>query len=727
MDRETLCEALKRAVRENNAPGAVAYVGRGDETLLFEAVGYRSLKPTREAAKKETIYDLASLTKVLATTTAILMLRDVGALELDQSAGSIVHIPAFDALTVRHLLTHTAGLVAVKPYYQDCSSLDEMLLRYATLGLSWPPGSRWRYSDVGFMILGKIVELTARDSLDAFCQKRIFGPLQMKHTAFKPPADWISRCAPTEQCPWRKKLIHGEVHDENAYAVGGVAGHAGLFSTAEDLARFARALLAGSVLQESTVGEMIRLGQAACFPWQGLGWRLDPWSTDHHGFLPSRQAFGHSGWTGTSLWMDRNTGLFSILLSNTCHPTRDRRHNGELRRVFCTRVARECYTQTANVHTGLDRLLLEGFEPLRGKRVALLTNQAAVDQLGRHILDVFKLCGNVEVRRLYSPEHGLWGQAEAGAEVKSQTGIIPTISLYGDRTRPTTEELEDIDQFVVDLQDVGARYYTFLATLKECMTACADAGKPMLILDRPNPLGGEILEGPIASRSDVAVCCAPIPVRHGMTFGELALFLQKTFLAKRRLQVGVTTLDNWERRHFFHQCALPWVPPSPNMPTPETALLYAGTCLFEGTNLNEGRGTDSPFALLGAPWLDSDAVLKRIDEEERVGCTLEPVTYTPRAMPGKATHPTYLDRECQGIRVRVQDSSAVRALTLTLALLAAIHRVHPRKIEWKKNFDVLAGSPELRIAIEHELSPRDIVAAWAPALKEFDKTRPRRY
>lgn len=722
-----LRRALVEAVQASRAPGAAAYVGNREETFLDEAFGERQTSPVHRSAKRDTPYDLASLTKVVATTTAVLLLRKEGVIDLDQPVSELLPIPEFSAFTVRHLLTHTSGLPAGKPLYREATSINEMLQQYASVGTDWPAGSRWRYSDIGFMILGKVVELAAKDRLDAFCARRIFNPHGMNRTAFAPPPDWKADCAATEQCAWRRKVLVGEVHDENAYAVGGVAGHAGLFSTAGDLACFCRALLAGKLLPEETLAEMTRIGQVACHPWQGLGWYLDPWSSKPTGFLPARTAFGHTGWTGTSLWMDRQTGFFAILLGNTCHPSRARRDNESFRRTFYTGMATQFYPASSNTHTGLDRLVCEDFSVLRGKRVALLTHHAAVDQLGRHILNVLPLAADVKVVLVYSPEHGLRGQAEAGAAVPSEKAAIPVISLMGERSRPVRAELDYVDALVVDLQDVGARYYTYIATMKECMAACVEAGKPVIVLDRPNPVGGVVLEGPIAVTTKTPVCCAAVPIRHGMTIGEMALHFRRNDFRNTNLDLQVLPLDNWRRDLLFDDCSLPWIPPSPNMPTAQTALLYVGTCLFEGTHLNEGRGTETPFHVLGAPWLDAAAVIRQVKPEERPGCELDPITYTPTAIPGKATHPQYRDEACFGIRIRVTKPHDVRAFTLAVALLGAIRRCHPDKFAFTPFFDILAGSPRLRARIEAGESAGDIIAGYAGALKRFEATRPRLY
>jgi len=721
--REAFRKALIKAVEQSKSPGAVAYVGDPERTYFHAATGFRQITPDVLPAKRSTPYDLASLTKGIATTTAIMILRDEGALDLDQPVSELIPIPAFGQFTVRHLLTHTSGLVGGLPYYTIATSIDEMLQRYAARDIDWPPGTRWRYSDAGFMILGRAVELVARDSLAAFCAKRIFRPLWMTHTAFNPPKQWAGTCAATEHCAWRGKVMVGAVHDENAYAVGGVAGHAGLFAPAADIARFCRALLTGRILCEKTLAEITEVGQVPSYPWQGLGWKLDPWMSGAEGFLPARTVFGHTGWTGTSIWMDRRSGLFAILLGNTCHPSRAQHDNESLRRTFYMAVAREFYPRRTNTHTGLDRLVRDGFRPLLGKRISLLTNRAAVDQLGRPILEVLTLEPRVKLAMLYSPEHGILGKAEAGESVESEPGPVPVISLYGEQKRPSRAELRQVDLFVIDLQDVGARYYTYMATMLECMKACAEARKPVLVLDRPNPVGGAVLEGPIATKTGPDVCCAPIPVRHGMTMGELAAFFLKKLLRTSKLALVVNTLDNWPRARLFHECGLSWVPPSPNIPTPETALLYVGMCLFEGTNLNEGRGTDTPFHVVGAPWLDAKAVIRNIKYRDRPGCSLKATTYTPKAIPGKASDPRYRDQECHGIRITVRDPHKVRAFTLAVALLAAIHRRHPNEFEWTGFFDVLAGSEDLRQRIEAGQSARQIVTSYASALEVFNAGR----
>lgn len=723
---EQLRRSLAHAVEESQAPGATACVGYQGKRLFLGSVGLRAVVPTKEPATTDTIYDLASLTKPIATTTAVMLLRDQGLLSLDDAVAKFIPLHGFEKITLRHLVTHTAGFPAWAPWFNELSGILAYVERLSETAQNASPGRERTYSDFGFILLMRVVELVAQEKFDSYCKHHIFDPLGMKDTFFNPPEAVRSRCAPTEHSTSLGRMLRGEVHDANAYALGGISGHAGLFSTAEDLERFCQGLLQGRVLSLQTLDEMTQVGQVPFYPWQGLGWWLDPWTSGSNGFLPSRHAFGHTGWTGTSVWVDRVTQNYVILLSNTCHPTREKRDNESLRRRFHVSVAALCYPHTTNTHTGLDKIVRNKFEELKGKRFALLSNAAVVDQMGRTILETLSLEPSLCLQFLYSPEHGFAGQAEAGQKVASQFDNIPLISLYGDRKEPTAEEMRQIDLFVVDLPDIGARYYTYMATMKACMEACCLYQKPILILDRPNPLGGVVLEGPIPTVFGSPVCCAPIPIRHGMTLGEIAQWFQQEFFKDKPLSLDVCTAENWWRDFLFEQTALPWKPPSPNIQTPEAALMYIGTCLFEGLNLNEGRGTETPFLLCGAPWLDPDKVLGLIKEEERRGIALTPTTYTPISIPGKASNPIYKNEACQGIQFSFLDKHIARPFTTVVALISAIYKTHPQ-LKWELFFDVLAGGPWLREQIQAGATGSQIADTLLPALEAFDAKRPKRY
>ena len=720
---------LKRAVALSKAPGATACVGRaGDEKRFSAAEGMRQITPVVEAATEDTLYDLASLTKQISTTTSVMLLHEDGKLSLDQKVSEFLPIPGLERYTLRQCITHTAGLAPFKPWQDEIHSPEEIVQRIAELPQSHPAGTQRVYSDLGFILLAQVVGQAAREPIDAFIARRVFKPLGMKRTLFNPGPELRKDCAATENCPWRKRVLKGEVHDERAFAMGGVAGHAGLFSTAPNLGLFCDALLSGKILKHPTLDDMLRLGQVPFYPGQGIGWWLDPWTSGSNGYLPSRHAFGHTGFTGTALWLDRETGIYAVLLSNTVHPKREPRDNTSLRRTFYDGVMFSCYPKSTNAHSGIDYLHRVDYAPIAGKRAAILTNQAATDMLGRPDLEVFGLEPGVTFKTIYTPEHGLRGQAEAGKSVASEkTGATPVISLYGKQKRPTKDELKSVQLFVIDLPDVGSRYYTYMATMKECLAACAESGVPVLVLDRPNPLGGSVLEGPIAKVFESAVCCAPIPARHGMTLGEIAQFFQRTVFAKSKLKLDVQNVENWRRELMHPVCALPWTPPSPNLPTFESALAYAGTCLFEGVNLNEGRGTDSPFLLFGAPWADNKAITDAIDPALAAGFKLTPKVYIPKPIPGKSEDPEYNGKLCKGIRLEVTEPVAARPFSLAVAVLAELVKRHGDQLQWKPNFDVLAGGPWLREQIVAGRSAMDINALIRDELAAFDVARPKRY
>ena len=723
-----LQEALEQAVAVAKAPGAVALVGRGDDVLFRGAAGLRQRVPEEHPATLDTHYDLASLTKMICTMTCLMRLHGEGKLDLDHHLGDYLPLDWGDKVTFRHVITHTAGLPPLLPGMRDIvHSLPEAVVQIAKVELKSVPGTRRVYSDLGFICLAQIVQLLERDTFEEVCEKKIFKPLGMKQTGFRPPDKWKKNCAATEDCPWRKRVLVGEVHDENAFAVGGVSGHAGLFSTVDDLGIFCAALLKGKVLPNDVLDEMATLYHVPFYPWQGLGWKVDPWASGAEGHLASRRAIGHTGWTGTSIWIDRDSGLYAVLLSNTCHPSRDHRDNPTLRKVFHAAVNAEYLPRRANIHVGLDRVIWDNYDAVAGKRIALLTHLAAVDELGRDPIGVLSLRPECAPRRVFTPEHGLSGSAEAGALVKGERAAVEVVSLYGEQKAPTKAQLADVDVFVVNLQDVGSRYYTYLATMKACLEACAAAGTPVLVLDRPNPLGGIDIEGPIAEQTDSLVCAAKIPVRHGMTLAEMAQFLQQTEPALKNLKLSAQLVDGWQRGLYWEALMFPWTAPSPNMPDAETALLYVGTCLFEGVNLNEGRGTDTPFQIFGAPWLDAEKVLARVPEALRTGATLTPVEYTPRSIPGKAASPVYMEQLCRGARIAITDRDAFRPFALTCAIVRAIREVHGEQLTFNKHFDKLAGGPALAKVLRSDASLADWLSGLQAELGAYDVARPRLY
>jgi uncharacterized protein YbbC (DUF1343 family) len=377
------------------------------------------------------------------------------------------------------------------------------------------------------------------------------------------------------------------------------------------------------------------------------------------------------------------------------------------------------------VRTGLDQLVATDFRPLRGQRIGLLCHPASVDRRLRHAAALMQAAPAVDLRCLFGPQHGLRGETQDNMVewrgfTDPATGL-PAHSLYGEVRRPTAEMLADLDALVVDLQDVGARYYTFIWTLLLSMEACAEAGKRVVVLDRPNPLGGA-REGSVldpAYRSFVGL--AEIPMRHGLSIGELAGWLHRH--AHLDLDLEVVPLEGWRRAWWFDETGLPWVMPSPNMPTLETATVYPGMCLLEGTELSEGRGTTRPFEICGAPWLDPGALVRRLERWELPGVVFRPLHFEP-------TFQKHAGRLCGGIQIHVLDRGAFRPALTAVAILCAARALGGDGFRWKEPpyeyeteklpVDVLAGGPALREGVDAGADPREIAAGWREPLRRFD-------
>jgi len=378
---------------------------------------------------------------------------------------------------------------------------------------------------------------------------------------------------------------------------------------------------------------------------------------------------------------------------------------------------------TAQVRPGIEVLVTDSANLIAGKRLGLLTNHTGIDRQGRRDVDVLLANGD-RPTALFSPEHGFRGTEDRPGlpdGMDSATGL-PIYSLYGGSRAAARAALDSIDVLLIDLQDIGARYYTYIATAASLMRDAARAGKRVVVLDRPNPIGGRDVQGNVRERpadpDSVLVGFLPIPMRHGMTLGELAR------MANDVLGIGadlvVVPAAGWQRTMLFGQTGLPWVKPSPNMPDLESALHYPGICLFEGTNVSVGRGTAFAFQVIGAPWLDADAVRRRLPAEVLVGVDVTTTVFTPR----QPTDGKYDGRELRGLRVHVTDAKAYDPTRLAVALLAAIRASHPRELKINApRFDGLAAGPELRQALEAGHPARPIWAMWEDDLKRFQSVR----
>jgi uncharacterized protein YbbC (DUF1343 family)/CubicO group peptidase (beta-lactamase class C family) len=727
-------DIVKEEIAAGRLPGAVVLVGGESSVYSRRAFGDRQVAPERLPMTEDTIFDLASLTKPVATATAIMQLEELGKLDLDAPVAR--YWPEFAtngkaAITLRQLLTHYSGLPAdlgLSVKWSGREIARRMMVQARPVAT---PGSRYRYSDINFEVLGEVVERVSGLPLDAYCEQHIFGPLGMRDTAFKPKD--TARIAPTEAGR------QGTVHDPTAFRMGGVAGHAGLFSTVGDLARFARMLLAGGeldgvrVLQAASVEAMTApQSPAGRERLRGLGWDLAPPFASNHDVLPPVGAYGHTGFTGTSMWIDPVSRIYVVLLTNRVHP--DGRGDVKLLRerlavavgeslgmmsnadILAARPALAPFVgATPAVQTGLDVLASQGFVPLRGLRVGLITNHTGLDAHGQRNLDLLRATPGVRLAALFSPEHGLHGNLDekvaSGAEPSSG---LPVYSLYGGTQRPTDQMLKGLDALVFDVQDSGARFYTYITTLGYAMEAAAKRGIPIYVLDRPNPITAATVQGPMLDAGRTSFTAYyPMPVRYGMTVGELARFFNTE--AGIGADLHVIPMRGYQRHDWYDDTGLPWVAPSPNLRTLAEAVLYPGVALVEGANVSVGRGTDSPFELVGAPWIDAQTLAKYLEARVLPGVHFGATEFTPSSS-------RYQGQACHGVRITVTDRDALDTPALGVEIAAALHKLYPDEFQLDQTLGSV-GSAAVLEAIRSGEDPRAIIASWQADLDVFRTRR----
>ena len=746
---------MDEAIANGRIPGGVVLVGHHGEVVYRKAFGYRSLEPTRERMTVDTIFDLASLTKCIATTTAMMQLVEQGRVMLDDPLAA--YLPEFAQngkadITVRELMTHFSGLppdLDLKQPWEGRTTAYKMVMQARP---SFPPGARFVYSDINFEALGFLVEKLTGLPLNEYARLHVFEPLGMHDTRFLPPNDWKPRIAPT-QYDEQGSMLRGVVHDPTARRMGGVAGHAGLFSTADDLARFAQELLHGSkILSRLTIEKMTTPQQpASAASLRGLGWDIDsPFSTNRGALFPVG-GFGHTGFTGTSLWIDPVTDTYIIILTNRVHP-RGGHSVVSLRSRIATVVAqaldltpseterlrsaritgyneslmaeRRITARNGDVKTGIDMLEAVNFLELHPDlghpvRVGLVANQTAVDAHGRRTADVLAHTPGIRLAAIFSPEHGIAGNLDTTDIADSQDSATgaPIYSVYGDTDvsrRPTQPQMAGLDVIVYDIQDVGVRFYTYESTLGYFLEAAAAANKEMVVLDRPDPIGGAYVQGPMVDPGREAfVSYGQTPVRHGMTVGELA----RMFNAERGIGAHLTVvrMEDWMRGDWYDSTGEIWIDPSPNMRSLTEATLYPGIGMIEGTNISVGRGTDTPFELVGAPWIDAWTLAVYLNAREIDGVRFVPIQFTPHAS-------TYADQTCAGVNIVLTDRESLDTPELGLEIAAALHHLYPD--EYKT--DALDGLMRNKATLDALMAgedPRRIAEGWQEAIEHFQTLR----
>jgi len=758
---------LYAAVEDRQIPGAVLIVGHHGKVVYRHSYGSRSLEPVLERMTLDTIFDMASLTKPLITATAVMQLYEQGMLSPNDPVS--LYLPDFSAngkqdITIRQLLTHYSGLPPDLSLTDPWEGKQEAYTRAFAVKPIHPPGVQFVYSDINFIVLGALVEKISGLTLDQYARRFIIAPLGLTHTSYLPPASWIPKIAPTQYD--LGGMLRGVVHDPTSRRMGGVAGHAGLFSTADDMAVYAQNLLdrlAGRpshfplsriVLQKMTAPQQPATGTAL----RGFGWDIDSPYSSNRGTLFPVGSFGHTGFTGTSLWIDPASDSYVVLLTNSVHPNGPKSITALRAKVadaaaLALSIHADSNTLAANitgyneslvgmrrtparngeVRTGIDVLEADQFKELaelaathgNKLRLGLLTNQTGIDAQGRRTIDVLahdapQAIPGLVLTTLFSPEHGIAGsfdQPGVPSTVDPATNL-PVISLYGAtdaERRPSLDTLRALDAVVIDLQDAGVRFYTYETVLGYFLEAAAQTGTQIIVLDRPNPITGSFVQGPLSDPGKESyVDYMPIPVRHGMTIGELARY----FNQQRHLNAPLTVIpmQGWQRGDWFDSTGLTWINPSPNLRDLEEATLYPALGLVESTNISVGRGTDTPFEILGAPWMNARPLAQFLNRRDLPGVRFLPVDFTPQK-----PYP-YAGELCHGVRVLVTDRNALDAPELGLEIASALHHLYPEDFQIEKMKTNLASQSVIDDLIAGH-DPQRIAESWRSALDTFEQDR----
>ena len=861
------------AIATHKLPGAVLLIGHNGKVVFEHAYGNRKLagepgplglesagKPSpAEPMTEDTIFDMASLTKVVVTTTAILQLYEQHKLDLDTPVAH--YLPEFaqngkDKITIRQLLTHYSGLpedVDLKaPWGLAAPDKAEGIRRAMAATPYGPPGQTFKYSDINFITLGFLVEKLSVQPLDEYASSHIFRPLGMKSSLFMPfaktcgpviqlgsavsltptpppvrsadgrhisslvgdygcgPGGWdvyrITYTAPTAHDnegtlatnPNYDHLLRGTVHDPTTRRMGGVAGHAGLFSTAHDMSIFCQALLdkltkntgpfplKQSTLQLATSPQAPATAHADATIFlpdgtptkgvaqRGLGWDLNsPFSRPRGTIFPITTAghpgsFGHTGFTGTSLWLDPTSNTYVILLANAIHP-RGNATISPLRGQVATAVAR-ALNNTAAVSsdtqtvTGIDVLEQTNFEALttlsaklgHPVRLGIVTNQSGLDANGNRSIDILARPNPAfTLKTIFTPEHGLRAAQDTEhlkAEQDDATHL-PVISLYGAKRsdrHAKQSDLKALDALLIDLPDAGARFWTYETLTGYLLEDCAHAHVPLYILDRPNPLGGLAVQGPTADPGTESYFnFSPIPIRHGLTLGELARYfnanatevsLDPALLDARTVEIGATGPDkalppatqpglhanltvipmqHWKRSQFFAETGLAWIPPSPNLRTPATNIVYPGVALLEYTSVSVGRGTAAPYENIGAPWIKADELAAYLNARNIPGIKVSATTLQIAETP---EHYPFHGQTVAGVRFTVLNAAALDSPELGIELLAAFSKLYPMEFHLEKAKALLLSAATLD-ALRKGTDAREIAAAWAGTIADFERRR----
>ena len=833
---------VNEAIAAHKLPGAVVLIDHNGRQVFEQAYGNRKVagelgpngSTAAEPMTEDTIFDMASLSKCLSTATAMMQLYEQGKYQFDDPVAK--YLPDFAAngkenVTIRELLTHYSGLppdISLKdPWGLAAPDKAEGIRRALASPLKTTPGTHFEYSDINFITLGALVEKLSGESLDEYAEQHIFTPLGMKDTTYHSleracphgflrlgssalldmnhaeldligakvqdycaTGTWntesIFNTAPTAHDdegtaatnPDFDHLLRGTVHDPTTRRMGGVAGHAGVFSTAHDVALFAQALLDKLTkdtgpfpLKQSTLKLMTEPEQpstaestATVFTpdgnptkgvaTRGFGWDINSAFSRPRGAIFPIGSFGHTGFTGTSLWMDPASDTALIILANAIHP-RGNPPISALRGEIATATAKALGLEediSGPTLTGIDVLESTHFEALREAahrhgnhlRLGLLTNQTGLDSHGRRTVDILhtdaaKAVPGLMLTTLFSPEHGLFGLKDTTkiANDTDPTTRLPILSLYGakpEQRRPRAEDLAKLDAVVIDLQDAGVRFYTYETVVGYFLEAAAEQkahghNLEIIVLDRPNPIGGVQVQGPVSDPgAEAYIDYMPLPVRHGLTLGELALY----FNSERRLPsplsanvqvpikapLTVIPMQHWRRTEYFDETRLPWTNPSPNLRNLTAATLYPGLGFLDATDVSVGRGTSKPFEQIGASYIDAQQLAAYLTARKIPGVTFTPTTFS--VVEDATRYPGH-GKTIPGVAFTLTDRNALDATELGIEVVSALHHLYPQ-FPLAKTANLIANAGTMQSLANHE-DPRKIAADWVTDLATFERQR----
>ncbi|MFZ0639923.1 MAG: exo-beta-N-acetylmuramidase NamZ domain-containing protein [Candidatus Acidiferrales bacterium] len=753
---------MQDAIQQGAIPGGVLLVSHRGRVIYRQAFGERAVIPHRETMTVGTIFDLASLTKLFATTPSIMRLLEQGKIRLNDPL--VRYMPEFapngkDQITIRMLLTHMSGLAPDPPLSAALAGEDALMQEIDNETPMAPPGSRFIYSDTNFILLGELVKRITGQRLDEYAAANFYRPLGMAHTRFLPPASWIPQIAPTEEIdlpPGAKAgsglghVLRGVVHDPRSRAIGGVAGHAGLFSDVDDMAIYCQMLLDDGRIRGTTrhifsAATVHKMTTPQTPPWspnvRGLGWDIDTAYSSPRGDLFPLGSYGHTGFTGTSVWIDPASETFVILLTNAVHPYQRTGVTSVRSKVatavaaalnvgdtqgFTSKIERSIdaersygldgvYHRSDQTLAGIDVLEQENFAPLQGKTVGVITNQTGVDREGHRTIDVLAHAPGVKLAAIFSPEHGIFGKEDANvaSATDAATGL-PIYSLYGETRRPTDEMLRGLDAIVFDIQDAGVRFYTYTTTMGYAMEAAAHHHIAFYVLDRPDPIDGITIEGPMLDPDKLSfVGYFPMPVRYAMTLGELA----QMFNAENKIgaDLHVIQMKDWHREDPFETTGLTWSAPSPNLRSLNAALLYPGIEILQAGGVSVGRGTETPFELFGAPWIQAPQLAAYLNSRFVPGVRFVPTNFTPDSA-------LYGGQVCQGISLVITDRASLNSMLMGLEIAAALNKLYPDHFSLDKMIELI-GNADTIAKLKSGEAPTRIVWDWQADLDNFRTLR----